>query len=55
MGLNELEAKERGVAYEITTYGLDDLDRAIADGEAQGFVKVLTVPARTKSSEQPCW
>ncbi|WP_321528027.1 FAD-dependent oxidoreductase [Sedimenticola selenatireducens] len=48
VGLNELEAKERGVAYEITTYGLDDLDRAIADGEAQGFVKVLTVPGKDK-------
>ncbi|MCW8905237.1 FAD-dependent oxidoreductase [Sedimenticola sp.] len=48
VGLNELEAKERGVAYEVTTYGLDDLDRAIADGEAQGFVKVLTVPGKDK-------
>lgn len=48
VGLNELEAKERGVAYEITTYGLDDLDRAIADGEAHGFVKVLTVPGKDK-------
>jgi len=48
VGLNELEAKERGVAYEVTNYGLDDLDRAIADGEAQGFVKVLTVPGKDK-------
>ncbi|WP_275099767.1 FAD-dependent oxidoreductase [Sedimenticola hydrogenitrophicus] len=46
VGLNELEAKEQGVAYEVTTYGLDDLDRAIADGEAHGFVKVLTVPGK---------
>jgi len=44
VGLNEQEAKEKGVAYEVTTYGLDDLDRAIADSEAHGFVKVLTVP-----------
>lgn len=48
VGLNELEAKERGVAYEVTTYGLDDLDRAIADGEAHGFVKVLTVPGKDR-------
>ena len=48
VGLNELEAKEKGVAYEVTTYGLDDLDRAIADGEAHGFVKVLTVPGKDK-------
>ena len=44
VGLNELEAKERGVPYELTVYGLDDLDRAIADGTAHGRVKVLTVP-----------
>ena len=44
VGLNEMEAKEQGVAYEVTRYGIDDLDRAIADSEAQGFVKVLTTP-----------
>jgi pyruvate/2-oxoglutarate dehydrogenase complex dihydrolipoamide dehydrogenase (E3) component/uncharacterized membrane protein YdjX (TVP38/TMEM64 family) len=44
VGLNETEAKERGIAHEITTYGLDDLDRAIAESEAHGFVKVLTAP-----------
>lgn len=30
--------------YEVTRYGIDDLDRAIADSEDHGFVKVLTVP-----------
>ncbi|MES2888817.1 MAG: FAD-dependent oxidoreductase, partial [Pseudomonadota bacterium] len=44
VGLSETEAKEQGTAYELTRYGLDDLDRAIADGTAHGFVKVLTVP-----------
>ncbi|MGH6622926.1 MAG: FAD-dependent oxidoreductase, partial [Burkholderiaceae bacterium] len=44
VGLNELEAKERGVAYQVTRYGIDDLDRAIADETAEGFVKVLTAP-----------
>jgi pyruvate/2-oxoglutarate dehydrogenase complex dihydrolipoamide dehydrogenase (E3) component len=44
VGLNETEAKERGIAFEVTRYGLDDLDRAIADGEAHGMVKVLTAP-----------
>ncbi|WP_428633393.1 FAD-dependent oxidoreductase [Sedimenticola sp.] len=48
VGLNELEAKENGINYEVTCYGLDDLDRAIADGEAHGFVKVLTVPGKDK-------
>ena len=43
VGLNEQDAKERNIPYEVTHYGLDDLDRAIADGEDQGFVKVLTV------------
>jgi pyruvate/2-oxoglutarate dehydrogenase complex dihydrolipoamide dehydrogenase (E3) component/uncharacterized membrane protein YdjX (TVP38/TMEM64 family) len=48
VGLNEIEAKEKGVAYEVTTYGLDDLDRAIADSETHGFVKVLTVPGKDR-------
>ncbi|APW41815.1 FAD-dependent oxidoreductase [Rhodoferax saidenbachensis] len=48
VGLNEQDAKEQGVAYEVTKYGIDDLDRAIADSEAHGFVKVLTVPGKDK-------
>ncbi|MDT8385605.1 MAG: FAD-dependent oxidoreductase [Gammaproteobacteria bacterium] len=48
VGLNEQEAKQKGVAYEVTRYGIDDLDRAIADGSAHGFVKVLTVPGKDK-------
>lgn len=44
VGLNETEAKERNVAHSVTVYRIDDLDRAIADGEAHGFVKVLTKP-----------
>lgn len=46
VGLNELEARENGIPYEVTRYGMDDLDRAIADGAAHGFVKVLTVPGK---------
>jgi pyruvate/2-oxoglutarate dehydrogenase complex dihydrolipoamide dehydrogenase (E3) component/uncharacterized membrane protein YdjX (TVP38/TMEM64 family) len=48
VGLNEQEAKERGIAHEVTRYGIDDLDRAIADGAAHGFVKVLTVPGKDR-------
>jgi pyruvate/2-oxoglutarate dehydrogenase complex dihydrolipoamide dehydrogenase (E3) component/uncharacterized membrane protein YdjX (TVP38/TMEM64 family) len=48
VGLNELEAKERNVPCEVTVYHIDDLDRAIADGEAHGFVKVLTVPGKDR-------
>ncbi|WP_417512746.1 FAD-dependent oxidoreductase [Marinobacter sp.] len=48
VGLSEAEAKEQGVAYEITRYGLDDLDRAIAESEDYGFIKVLTPPGKDK-------
>jgi pyruvate/2-oxoglutarate dehydrogenase complex dihydrolipoamide dehydrogenase (E3) component/uncharacterized membrane protein YdjX (TVP38/TMEM64 family) len=48
VGLNEQEAKEKNIAYEVTRYGIDDLDRAIADSAAHGWVKVLTVPGKDK-------
>jgi len=48
VGLNEQEAQAQGVAYEVTRYDLDDLDRAIADGAAHGFVKVLTTPGKDR-------
>ena len=48
VGLNETEAKERNISYELTVYGIDDLDRAIADGEAHGMVKVLTIPGKDR-------
>ena len=48
VGLNELEAKAQNIPYEVVKYGIDDLDRAIADSEAHGFVKVLTVPGKDK-------
>jgi len=48
VGLNEQEAKEKGIAYEITRYGIHDLDRAIADSAAQGFIKVLTIPGKDR-------
>jgi pyruvate/2-oxoglutarate dehydrogenase complex dihydrolipoamide dehydrogenase (E3) component len=48
VGLNELEAKEKGIAFEVTKYGIDDLDRAIADSAAHGWVKVLTAPGKDK-------
>lgn len=44
VGLNQREAAERGTAVEVTRYGIDDLDRAIIDGEAHGWVQVLTAP-----------
>jgi pyruvate/2-oxoglutarate dehydrogenase complex dihydrolipoamide dehydrogenase (E3) component len=48
VGLNETEAKEKNIPYEVTRYGIDDLDRAIADEEAHGVVKVLTVPGKDR-------
>jgi len=48
VGLSETEAREQGIPFEVTRYGIDDLDRAIADGTAHGFVKVLTVPGKDK-------
>ena len=48
VGLNEQEAKANGVAYEVTRYGIDDLDRAIADSAAHGWIKVLTVPGKDR-------
>lgn len=48
VGLNEQEAKDQGIAYEVSTYHLNELDRAIADSETHGFVKVLTIPGKDK-------
>lgn len=48
VGLNEADAKLQGVPFEVTRYGIDDLDRAIADSDAHGFVKILTVPGKDK-------
>ncbi|MBA4045884.1 MAG: pyridine nucleotide-disulfide oxidoreductase, partial [Erythrobacter sp.] len=49
VGLNEREAAEQGIAVEVTRYDLDDLDRAIAESETRGFVKILT-PAGGKDT-----
>ncbi len=48
VGLNEQEAKQKNMAYEVSYYGMDDLDRAITDGVDYGFIKVLTVPKKDK-------
>jgi len=48
VGLCEGEATAQGIAYEVTRFGLDDLDRAIADEAAHGYVKVLTVPGKDR-------
>ena len=48
VGINELEAKEQNIDYEITLYDLSELDRAKADGHADGLIKVLTVPGKDR-------
>ena len=48
VGLSELEARDQDIEYELTEYSIDDLDRAIADGEATGFVRILTPPGRDR-------
>jgi len=48
VGLSEDEATEQDVAHQVTRYGLDDLDRAIADSADYGYVKVLTEPGKDK-------
>jgi pyruvate/2-oxoglutarate dehydrogenase complex dihydrolipoamide dehydrogenase (E3) component/uncharacterized membrane protein YdjX (TVP38/TMEM64 family) len=48
VGLNEREARAHGVAYEVTRFDMAELDRALADGNTRGFVKVLTVPGRDR-------
>ncbi len=48
VGLNEQEARAQNVPHDVHVYGIDDLDRAIADGEAHGFVKALTAKGTDK-------
>ena len=48
VGLSEDEAKEQGVPYELSRFEFAELDRAVADDVAQGFIKVLTVPGKDK-------
>jgi pyruvate/2-oxoglutarate dehydrogenase complex dihydrolipoamide dehydrogenase (E3) component len=48
VGLNEREAKEQEVAYEVTRYELEELDRAITEDRPHGFIKVLTPPGKDR-------
>jgi len=48
VGINEKEAIAKGIEYDIVTYGIDDLDRAITDGEDHGFIKVITPKGKDK-------
>ena len=53
VGLNEREAIEQGVAFEVTRFDVADLDRALCDAAdpktpPSGWVKVLTAPGHGK-------
>ena len=48
VGLNEQEAERQGIEVEVTRYELEELDRALADEEGRGFVKVLTPPGKDR-------
>tara|TARA_R110001592_G_scaffold6045_10_gene32838 strand:- start:5174 stop:7327 length:2154 start_codon:yes stop_codon:yes gene_type:complete len=48
VGLSESEAADKKISYEVTRYGIDDLDRAICDSQAEGFIKVLTAPGKDR-------
>lgn len=48
VGINETQAKAQNIDYEVSQFELDDLDRAIADGQKSGFVKVLTAKGSDK-------
>lgn len=48
VGLSEQAALKQEIAYEVTRYDIDDLDRAMVDGTDRGFVKVLTVPGKDR-------
>ena len=48
VGLNEIDANEKNIKYEVTRYDISDLDRAITESQATGWVKVLTVPNKDK-------
>jgi pyruvate/2-oxoglutarate dehydrogenase complex dihydrolipoamide dehydrogenase (E3) component/uncharacterized membrane protein YdjX (TVP38/TMEM64 family) len=48
VGINEQEAKEKGIAHDVTIFPLHELDRAITDSATKGFVKLLTVPGKDK-------
>lgn len=48
VGLSETEAMEKKISYELTRYEMDHHDRSLADGEAHGFIKVLTVPGKDR-------
>lgn len=46
VGISETEAQAQNIAYEVTTFDVAELDRALADEAAHGVVKVITPPGK---------
>ncbi|HBV75777.1 MULTISPECIES: FAD-dependent oxidoreductase [Vibrio] len=42
VGLNETEAKQQDIDYEVTRFEFEELDRAITESNTKGFIKVIT-------------
>ncbi|WP_024610888.1 bifunctional TVP38/TMEM64 family protein/FAD-dependent oxidoreductase [Pseudoalteromonas sp. TB64] len=48
VGLNEQDAIDKGIDYEITRFEFEELDRAITDSATKGFIKVITPKGKDK-------
>jgi pyruvate/2-oxoglutarate dehydrogenase complex dihydrolipoamide dehydrogenase (E3) component/uncharacterized membrane protein YdjX (TVP38/TMEM64 family) len=48
VGINEYEAKQQGIDYEVTRFDFAELDRAITDSATEGFIKVITPKGKDK-------
>ncbi|WP_201594205.1 FAD-dependent oxidoreductase [Psychrobacter vallis] len=48
VGLNEQEAIDKGIDFEITRYDFKDLDRAVTESANHGFIKVITPKGKDK-------
>ncbi|GAM75784.1 FAD-dependent NAD(P)-disulphide oxidoreductase [Vibrio ishigakensis] len=48
VGINEREAQEKGLHYEVTRFEFKELDRAITDSSTEGFIKVITPKGKDK-------
>jgi pyruvate/2-oxoglutarate dehydrogenase complex dihydrolipoamide dehydrogenase (E3) component len=48
VGLSEQQARSLGRDVEVTTYPFSDLDRAVAEAETEGWIKVITPPGKDR-------
>ena len=44
VGLSEADAQHRGVAHRVYRFAFDEIDRARAESETEGFAKIVTTP-----------